>query len=71
MALLAFLLALAFAQPALAASPAPAGAAPSVGELEQLVGTLQDDKARAALERREDPDSRAVAQLMRGREAAS
>ena len=25
----------------------------------------------AALERREDPDSRAVAQLMRGREAAS
>ena len=49
MALVAFLLALAFAQPALAASPAPAGAAPSVGELEQLVGTLQDDKARAAL----------------------
>src|SRR5207302_9785148 len=49
MALVAFLLALAFAQPALAASPPPAGAAPSVGELEQLVDTLQDDKARAAL----------------------
>jgi small conductance mechanosensitive channel len=49
MALIAFLLALAFAQPALAAAPVPAGAAPSVGELEQLVDTLRDDKARAAL----------------------
>jgi small-conductance mechanosensitive channel len=49
MALVAFLLALAFAQPALAAAPPPAGAAPSVGELEQLVETLRDDKARAAL----------------------
>jgi moderate conductance mechanosensitive channel len=50
MAVMAFLLALTFAQPALAAAAAPpAGAAPSVGELEQLVDTLQDDKARAAL----------------------
>ena len=49
MAVVAFLLALVFTQPALAASPPPAGAAPSVGELEQLVDTLKDDKARAAL----------------------
>ncbi len=49
MALALFLLALAIARPALPASPLPAGPAPSVGELEQLVGTLQDDKARAAL----------------------
>jgi small-conductance mechanosensitive channel len=49
MALVAFLLALVIAQPALASSPLPAGAAPSVGELEQLVDTLRDDKARASL----------------------
>src|SRR5579859_3256353 len=35
------------AAPSWADTPAPAPAAPSVGELQQLVDTLQDDKARA------------------------